>query len=211
MHPPEGEIVVSFFENTRKPAGLGGKMMVFLMNLGHRGLSRWGFQFLDLSADAAALDCGCGGGANLKRLLKSCPEGRVTGVDYSEISVGKSRVLNQEAVAAGRCRVLQASVMHLPFSLETFNAVTAFETVYFWPDLHRSFQEVRRVLKPGGTFLICNECGGDAPRDEKWTEVVSGMVIYRDAQLKAALEKADFREIQIHKNRHGWLCVTGRK
>ena len=73
MHPPEGEIVVSFFENTRKPAGLGGKMMVFLMNLGHRGLSRWGFQFLDLSADAAALDCGCGGGANLKRLLKSCP------------------------------------------------------------------------------------------------------------------------------------------
>ena len=120
---------MSFFENTRKPAGLGGKMMVFLMNLGHRGLSRWGFQFLDLSADAAALDCGCGGGANLKRLLKSCPKGRVTGVDYSEISVGKSRVLNQEAVAAGRCQVLQASVMNLPFAPGTFNAVTAFETV----------------------------------------------------------------------------------
>ena len=180
-----------FFENTRKPAGLGGKMMVFLMNLGHRGLSRWGFQFLDLSADAAALDCGCGGGANLKRLLKSCPEGRVTGVDYSEISVGKSRVLNQEAVAAGRCRVLQASVMHLPFSLETFNAVTALETVYFWPDLHRSFQEVlpgaearrnvsdlqrmRRRRVPGRKM--------DGSRS-------SGMVIYRDLQLKSALEKA---------------------
>ena len=101
--------------------------------------------------------------------------------------------------------------MHLPFSLETFNAVTAFETVYFWPDLHRSIQEVRRVLKPGGTFLICNECGGDASRDEKWTEVVSGMVIYRDLQLKSALEKAGFREIQLHKNKKGWLCVTGRK
>ena len=61
------------------------------------------------------------------------------------------------------------------------------------------------------TAAFCNECGGDASRDEKWTEVVSGMVIYRDAQLKAALEKAGFREIQIHKNRHGWLCVTGRK
>jgi len=23
------------------------------------------------------LDCGCGGGANIKRLLKKCPEGRV--------------------------------------------------------------------------------------------------------------------------------------
>lgn len=70
---------------------------------------------------------------------------------------------------------------------------------------------MRRVLKPGGTFLICNECGGDTSRDEKWTEVVSGMVIYRDLQLKSALEKAGFREIQLHKNKKGWLCVTGRK
>ena len=26
---------MSFFENTRKPTGLGGKLMVTMMNLGH--------------------------------------------------------------------------------------------------------------------------------------------------------------------------------
>ena len=49
----------------------------------------------------------------------------------------------------------------LPFEDARFDAVTAFETVYFWPDPARCFREIWRVLKPGGTFLICNECGGD--------------------------------------------------
>ena len=35
--------------------------------------------------------------------------------------------------------------------------VTAFETVYFWPELAQNFREVYRVLKPGGVFFICNE------------------------------------------------------
>ena len=56
---------MSFFENTRRPEGLGGKLMVSMMNVGHRSLAHWGMQFLPLSPDARVLDCGCGGGANL--------------------------------------------------------------------------------------------------------------------------------------------------
>ena len=59
---------MSFFENTRKPVGLGGKIMVAMMNLGHSAVARWGLQFLELAPDARVLDCGCGGGANMKRL-----------------------------------------------------------------------------------------------------------------------------------------------
>lgn len=36
---------MSFFENTRKPVGLGGKLMVAMMNLGHGPVARWGFDF----------------------------------------------------------------------------------------------------------------------------------------------------------------------
>ena len=62
---------MSFFENTRKPVGLGGKIMVAMMNLGHSPVARWGLRFLELTPDAKVLDCGCGGGANIKRLLKN--------------------------------------------------------------------------------------------------------------------------------------------
>lgn len=202
---------MSFFENTRKPEGLGGKVMVSMMNLGHNALANWGFQFLSVAKDAVVLDCGCGGGANLEKLLQKCPDGQVKGIDYSEVSVEKSRNVNRKAIEAGRCEVFRASVMELPFEKEQFDVVTAFETVYFWPDLEQSFREVWRVLKPDGTFFICNECSGDTDKDDKWTEIIDGMTIYKDAQLKAVLEQAGFQNVQINKNGKGWLCVTARK
>ena len=78
---------MSFFENTRKPEGFGGKIMVAMMNVGHSAVARWGLQFLNAAPDARVLDCGCGGGANMKRLLKKCPQGIVKGIDYSPVSV----------------------------------------------------------------------------------------------------------------------------
>ena len=48
---------MSFFENTRKPEGFGGKLMVAMMNVGHGAVARWGLQFLELVPDAKVLDC----------------------------------------------------------------------------------------------------------------------------------------------------------
>ena len=201
---------MSFFENTRKPVGLGGKIMVAMMNLGHSPVARGGLRFLELAPDARVLDCGCGGGANIKRLLKKCPQGIVRGVDYSAVSVEKARNLNRTAIQKGRCAVWQSSVEHIIFEKDWFDVVTAFETVYFWSDLPRCLREVRRVLKPGGTFLICNESNGDTDKDEKWTEIIGGMTIYKDIELKAYLEQAGFHDVQIHKKK-SWLCITVRK
>ena len=144
---------MSFFENTRKPVGLGGKIMVAMMNLGHSPVARWGLRFLELTLDAKVLDCGCGGGANIRRLLKKCPEGIVKGIDYSPVSVEKSKKVNEAAIAEGRCTVLQGSVADMMFADNWFDAVTAFETVYFWPDLPQCFREVYRVLKDDGVLI----------------------------------------------------------
>lgn len=201
---------MTFFENTRKPVGFGGRIMVGMMNIGHRGLADWGLQFLPLAPDAKVLDCGCGGGANIQKLLKKCPQGIVKGIDYSAVSVQTARDVNEKAIQAGRCVVWQGSVDSIIFASGWFDAVTAFETVYFWPDLAACFREVNRVLKPGGTFLICNECG-DAASGEKWEKRIDGMTVYTDAQLHALLEQSGFCHIEIHKNQKGWLCVTGQK
>ena len=201
---------MGFLENTRKPVGLGGAIMVSMMNLGHLPVARWGLRFLPLMPDAKVLDCGCGGGANLKRLLKKCPKGLVFGIDYSLVSVKKAEKVNAAAIREGRCAVHQCDVADMGFANDSFDAVTAFETVYFWPDLPQSFRAVRRVLKPGGTFLICNECSGDAAHDGVWTKLIGGMTIYRDTELEACLRQAGFHAVQIHK-KNGWLCVMARK
>ena len=119
----------------------------------------------------------------MKRLLKKCPQGIVKGIDYSPVSVEKSKKVNETAIVEGRCAVLQGSVADMMFADDWFDAVTAFETVYFWPDLPRCFREVYRVLKVGGTFLICNESNGDTDKDKKWTEIIGGMTIYKAVEL----------------------------
>lgn len=198
---------MSFFENTRRPEGFGGKLMVSMMNLGHGALAKWGLQHLEVPEGAAVLDCGCGGGANIKKLLEKAAQGSVKGIDYSEVSVEKSRSLNALAISAGRCEIMQANVAQLPFEDNSFDLVTAFETVYFWPELPACFREVGRVLRPGGTFFICNECG----EDNKWTDIVSGLKIYTADELTQVLTKAGFTDIVMHKNDKGWLCATARK
>ena len=201
---------MSFFENTRRPDGFGGRVMVGMMNLCHRPLSSWGLRFVDIADDAAVLDCGCGGGANIARLLKKCPDGVVKGIDYSPVSVEKAQKVNRQAIREGRCTILQGSVADMIFAADWFDAVTAFETVYFWPDLSACFREVYRVLKPGGTFLICSECA-DPVKDAKWPERIPGMTVYTGDQLRSVLEQAGFRDVQTHRNKMGWLCVTARK
>jgi ubiquinone/menaquinone biosynthesis C-methylase UbiE len=157
---------MSFFENTRKPVGFGGKIMVAMMNLGHSPVARWGLRFLELAPDARVLDCGCGGGANIKRLLKKCPQGIVRGVDYSAVSVEKARNLNRTAIQKGRCAVWQGSVERIIFAKDWFDAVTAFETVYFWSDLPQCLREVRRVLKPGGILCGCFYVAGECKQSD---------------------------------------------
>ena len=201
---------MSFIENTRKPTGSGGKLMVAAINIGHRALAGWGLGFLEINDGAEILDCGCGGGANIKKLLGMNKSGRVNGIDYSEVSVAKARAVNRAAIAGGRCEILRAGVTELPFTDAVYDIVTALETVYFWSDPRKSFGEVRRVLKNGGTFLICNECGNHV-KGEKWTDKIEGMSVYDGNELKNALEETGFRDIKIHENERGWLCVTARK
>ena len=157
------------------------------------------------------MDAGCGGGANIKKLIAKAPKGLVKGIDYSEISVEKSRRVNAKAIAAGKCEVLQVSVAVLPFEENSFDLVTAFETIYFWPGLAECFREVYRVTKPGGTFFICNESNGETTQDNKWVEQIGGMTMYSASQILTALNQAGFTDAKADKNSKGWICVTARK
>lgn len=202
---------MSFFQNTCKPKGIGGKIMVNMMNIGHSSMAKWGFTHIEIKNNSICLDIGCGGGANVKKLLEKVPYGKVTGIDYSKISVIKSKKTNKVGIKNGRCEILQANVMDLPFGNDVFDLITAFETIYFWPDILEAFKQVHRILKPNGTFMICNEVNGENPKDENWTKIIDGMKIYNSEQIRKTLKSAGFIDIKIDKNRENWLCVICKK
>lgn len=204
-----------FLGNTRKPEGWMGKVMVNGMNRGHASVSDWALScFLSNSCrkHLSLADFGCGGGRNTAELLKRFPAATVTALDYSEISCQKTKLYNQQAIQNGRCRVVQGDVSSLPFIDETFDGITAFETVYFWPGPVESFQEVWRVLKPGGTFMIVNEVDGMRQTDEKWLRLIDGMRIYNQEELEGFLTEAGFSKVVVHKHPNkNWLCLQAVK
>ena len=202
---------MSFFQNTCKPKGIGGKIMVHMMNTGHSSMAEWGCTHMEIQSDNVCLDIGCGGGANVRKLLEKSPYGRVVGIDHSEISVEKSKKINKAGIESKRCEILQGDVMKLPFRGETFDVITAFETIYFWPDISEAFKKVYKILKIGGTFMICNESNGENPKDEKWTKIIQGMKIYNSEQIEKSLEDAGFRGVKVDKTKKGWICVVVKK
>lgn len=197
---------------TRKPEGILGKMMLGSMNGGHAKLADWGMSHLDGIAANSIAELGCGGGRNAGELLKRYPAARLTAMDYSALSVEKTKETNKAAVTEGRCAVVQGNVSAIPFENESFDLATAFETVYFWPGLERCFTEVCRVLRPGGAFLICNESDGTDDTGRRFEKIIDGMTCYTKEQLVEALKAAGFSKVK--EDRHpdkSWITVLAEK
>lgn len=189
----------SFFSHTRKPGqSLSGRIMLQMMNKGHQKTSLWAISHIDFTDIHRILDIGCGGGRNIANMLQFKPSARIYGVDYSNASVEGSKKYNQEAINAGRVHIQEGNVMDLPFPSEDFDLATAFETIYFWPDLFQSFQEVHRVLKDGGVFMIYNDMI-DPVAGEKWTKIIDHMKIYTLYEIEDCLKASGFQDIQIIK------------
>ena len=201
-----------FYQNTRKPVGFGGTIMVRLMNICHSPIATWGFSKLSMRDNLNILDIGCGGGKNIATWLRKSKNSHVTGLDYSEVSVDESSKKNKWAIKRNRCEILRGNVAEMPFSDNTFDCVSAFETIYFWPGLEECFTEVNRVLKHGGIFMVCNGSDGENESDEKWVNIIEGMSVYNEDQLHSALEKAGFYKIKCYINteKH-WLCIFAKK
>ena len=185
------------------PSSLTGRLLLRSMNIGHARLHRWGLKAAGIQPSDKVLDVGCGGGKALARILAQTRR-EVAGIDHSPEAVETSRRVNRAAVASGRLRVLQGSVDDLPFRDGFFDAVTAFETTYFWPDLQAGLIEIRRVLSPGGRLVITNEYA-DRPAAGQWADRL-GMNIPDSDALTGLAHEAGFltADISLHP-RHGWL------
>ncbi len=190
--------------NFRNPKGLIGRLFLSTMNIGHTPMAKWGFAQFEIPETAIVADIGCGGGYNVKRLLERCPQGHVFGVDISEESVRKTIAVNKGEVGK-RCEVFQASVEALPFDDHALDMATAFETVYFWPDIAENFKEVRRVLRDGGRFIVINDPGNSNAR---WEDKIPGMRAYKAEEIATAMEGAGFADIQISREKN-MFCVIG--
>ncbi|HVZ45353.1 MAG TPA: class I SAM-dependent methyltransferase [Ramlibacter sp.] len=106
------------------------------------------------------LDYGCGTGANLAHLARLGH--RVQGVEVAQsaVEVASSRLL--EAGLSGQVHLVGAGAT-LPFEDESFDAVVAWQVLYYneratWS---AAIAEIERVAAPGARILIATAAPGD--------------------------------------------------
>ena len=160
------------------------------------------------------LDVGCGTGTFLEAMLGKVET--VTGLEYNDgmINQARQRLGNSEKVAA----LVQGSADALPFEDASFDVCTLNQVIHHFPGDNsfafclKCFQEIYRVLKPGG-ILVLNTSTPEQQRDAFWwlslfpntSEAICSrfppLKIIKDYMTKSGFEfDADSVSVPLHRS-----------
>lgn len=99
------------------------------------------------------LDVGCGTGVLIPVLLRAVGEtGEVIGIDFAGEMVSQA----QAKGFGPNVRFLETDVLEMPFKPASFDAVFCNNVFPHFPDKPAVLDAIHRVLKPGGTLVICH-------------------------------------------------------
>ncbi len=99
------------------------------------------------------LDCGCGPGSITLDFAELVAPGKALGIDIGPTQIEKAKVLQARRNVPNAAFQL-ADVNALPFADDRFDAVFAHGVIEYFRDPVRAFEELRRVLKPGGALGV---------------------------------------------------------
>lgn len=193
--------------NPARPEGREGKTMLQRMNRSHAALRAFGLPFAEWYPGMKILDAGCGGGAAIADMLDLSEDSHIFGIDHMQESIDVASETNRKYLGK-RVSLSLGDVSKLPYGDESFDLVTAVETIYFWPDILKAFREICRVLVPEGQFLIL--CEGSDPENNPWPKM-EGMTIYSGSMICSLMEQAGFSSCVVHHGEGENICAIGRK
>jgi ubiquinone/menaquinone biosynthesis C-methylase UbiE len=130
-------------------AGPMGLFIALIILLVSRARSRLVADLAALSSSDHVVDIGCGPGNSVRAAARR--GARVTGVDPATLMLRLARIVTRD-----RARVtwLRGSAENLPVPEQSATVVWSVATVHHWADVTAGLAEVRRVLSPGGRFLV---------------------------------------------------------
>jgi ubiquinone/menaquinone biosynthesis C-methylase UbiE len=109
---------------------------------------------LTLVAQGTAVDLGCGPGHLVFLLARQAPGLHVVGVDLSDTMFAAATVAAQQAGLGHRVDFRLGDVAHIPFPDQSVDLVVSTLSLHHWSHPVAVLNEVVRVLRPGGAYLI---------------------------------------------------------
>jgi len=102
------------------------------------------------------LEVATGSGEMFRRLVKANPDGRTFGLDLSPNMAAHTLRVARKACPQAEAHCGAVDVRSLPFRSASFDAVMCCYLLELLSqeDIRRTLREIRRVLRPGGTFSL---------------------------------------------------------
>jgi ubiquinone/menaquinone biosynthesis C-methylase UbiE len=170
-----------------------------------------------MAARGEAVDLGCGPGYLAVEMAREAPELHVTGVDLSDEMLAEAEDYARRHDMDQAVSFRKGDVQQIPFADGSVDLVVSTLSLHHWGDPVAVLNEVARVLRPGGSFLIF-----DLRRDLSapvwlllW--VVTGFVVVpalRRANEPLASRNAAYTPLEAHdlaerSRLRGWRVTRG--
>lgn len=133
------------------------------------------------------LDLGTGSGYALRALKETRQTGQSVGLDGSAKMVQNARSYTDDPTIA----YVQGDFHQLPFERASFDHVWSMEAFYYSQQPIAVLEEIRRVLRPGGTFFCAVNFFEESKETHQWQEMMDiEMQLWNQATYREAFRDA---------------------
>jgi sterol 24-C-methyltransferase len=108
---------------------------------------------MNLQENQRVLDVGCGVGGPAREIIKFAGV-NVMGLNNNDYQIERSLKYAEKEGLADKFDATKGDFMQMSFPENSFDAVYAIEATVHAPDLKGAYEQIFRVLKPGGTFGV---------------------------------------------------------
>jgi ubiquinone/menaquinone biosynthesis C-methylase UbiE len=195
------------------PRGLRGRIILALMNIGHKSIYENVARVLKLQPEDDLVEIACGNGYFLKKYATHVRS--VAGLDLSELCVKLATKKNKGRIKARSAEFVKGEAAQLPWEDSKFSAATSMASFMAFPKPVESLKEMYRVLRPGGRVVVGIEWNAEDGKDHSKDVKKYGIKLWTENDVRNMLKEAGFSDIAItYAKGHMMLkmmIVTGMK
>lgn len=149
MTEQELKILVQQLSN---PEGETGKEVAKMMNETNISMTKESIKALHLKDSESVLELGHGNAGHLSYLLDFAENIQYTGLEISETMKSEAEKINSKYLSQANFQLYDGN--KIPFDNESFDKALTVNTIYFWENPVEFFNEIYRVLKKDGSFVL---------------------------------------------------------
>ncbi|MCB9184005.1 MAG: class I SAM-dependent methyltransferase [Flavobacteriales bacterium] len=176
----------------RRPHGFLARKVARRMNAVNRLLYDGAWKALELRDGMHVLEIGFGNGLFFPTLTRQANKLVLHGLDFSADMVQQAQANNGELIGKGALSLVHGASDAMPFADAAFDRVFCINVVYFWDDPSGHLREIKRVLRPGGTFTAVLRTRASM---EKFPFVPYGFTTYEQADWERVLRANGFEPV----------------